>query len=172
MPAACCKVRHATRATRERREGMQIRLDDVTDPRVMALLEEHLNDMRAISPPESTHALDGAALRAPDVSFWTLWDGEEAAGCVALKRLEAGHGEIKSMRTAARYRRRGIARQLLAHVLEEAHLRGLTRLSLETGSQPFFAPAHHLYHAFGFEECGPFGHYREDPYSRFMTKAL
>ena len=151
---------------------MQIRLDDVTDPRVMALLEEHLSDMRAISPPESKHALDGAALRAPDVSFWTLWDGEEAAGCVALKRLEAGHGEIKSMRTAAGYRRRGIARQLLAHLLEEAHLRGLTRLSLETGSQPFFAPAHRLYHAFGFEECGPFGHYREDPHSRFMTKAL
>ena len=81
---------------------MQIRLDDVTDPRVMALLEEHLSDMRAISPPESKHALDGAALRAPDVSFWTLWDGEEAVGCVALKRLEAGHGEIKSMRTATR----------------------------------------------------------------------
>ncbi|WP_394793818.1 GNAT family N-acetyltransferase [Armatimonas sp.] len=149
---------------------MTIRTDDLTGPEIHQLLQEHLTEMRAISPPESTHALDLEGLRKPEITFWTLWEGEALAGCVALKELAAHHGEIKSMRTASAFRRRGVAAKLLQHVLDEAQQRGYERLSLETGSQPFFAPAHQLYARFGFAPCGPFGSYKEDPNSIFMTR--
>lgn len=149
---------------------MTIRTDDLTGPEIQQLLLEHLFEMRAISPPESVHALDLEGLRKPEITFWTLWEGDALMGCVALKELAAHHGEIKSMRTASAFRRRGVAAKLLQHVLDEAQQRGYERLSLETGSQPFFAPAHQLYTRFGFQPCGPFGSYKEDPNSIFMTR--
>jgi putative acetyltransferase len=149
-----------------------IRIDDLRGPEIAQLLQEHLTDMRAVSPPESVHALDLEGLRQPEITFWTLWDGEALAGCVALKELTPQHAELKSMRTASAFRRRGVATQLLQHVLNEAQRRGYQRLSLETGSQPFFMPAHQLYTRFGFMPCGPFGSYHEDPNSIFMTREL
>lgn len=151
---------------------MEIRRDAVTDPRVIALLEEHLRDMRADSPPESTHALDCSALQAADVSFWTLWIQDQVAGCIALKTLSPEHGEIKSMRVSAAFRRQGLARALLTHLIAEARRRGLRQLSLETGTPPSFQPSHRLYEACGFSDCAPFADYREDPYSRYMTLLL
>lgn len=151
---------------------MTIRLDDLHGPEIRALLEEHLRNMRAISPPESVHALDLDALRHPSVTFWTAWSGPDLMGCGALKELDPRHGEIKSMRTANAYRRQGVARAMLAHILAEAQARRYLRLSLETGSQPEFLPARQLYEAFGFTCCPPFGSYVEDPNSVFMTRAL
>jgi len=142
------------------------------DPDVMALLGEHLQGMADHSPPESIHALDVAGLKAPDITFWTMRDGDEVAGCIALKQLDNRHGEIKSMRTSNSYLRRGVGAALLAHLVAEARRRNYERLSLETGSGPGFEAAHALYRRFGFEECGPFADYREDPFSRFMTMAL
>ncbi|MCC6650280.1 MAG: GNAT family N-acetyltransferase [Candidatus Eisenbacteria bacterium] len=151
---------------------MHIRLDDLRGPEIRALLEEHLADMRRISPPESVHALDLDALRRPEISFWTVWAGGELLGCGALKQLDSRHGEIKSMRTAAAHRGKGVARAVLAHAVDEAVRRGYGRLSLETGSQPDFEPARRLYSSFGFTFCGPFADYAEDPNSVFMTRAL
>ena len=151
---------------------MQIRPDDLRDPRLHALLGEHLRDMADHSPPESIHALDLDALRKPDISFWSAWNGEDLLACGALKALDAHHGEIKSMRTSQRHRRQGAGAAMLAHIIDEARERGYRRLSLETGSMAAFAPAHALYARFGFEDCDPFGGYREDPYSRFMTLEL
>jgi putative acetyltransferase len=147
-------------------------MDDLRGPEIAQLLQEHLTDMRAISPPESVHALDLDGLRQPEITFWTLWEQDQLAGCIALKELTPQHGELKSMRTASASRRRGVAAKLLQHVLDEAQQRGYQRLSLETGSQPFFAPAHQLYARFGFALCGPFGSYQEDPNSIFMTREL
>lgn len=93
-------------------------------------------------------------------------------GCGALKELDATHGEVKSMRTPNAVRRRGAGRALLAHVIHEARSRGYERLSLETGSMASFVPAHTLYESVGFERCGPFGDYAEDPNSTFMTLRL
>ena len=152
--------------------ALQIRPDDLSGPQIRAMLEEHLQHMRSIGPPESVHALELDELRAPDISFWCAWRGEQLAGCGALKRLDAGHAEIKSMRTAAAARRSGVAAAMLAHLIEQAKARGLRRLSLETGSQPEFAPARALYRRFGFAPCGPFGGYAEDPCSTFMTRTL
>ena len=151
---------------------MQIRLDDLHGPEIAALLEAHMALMRSISPPESVHALDLARLRAPEISFWTLWDGAELLGCGALKQLDARHGEIKSMHTAARHRRRGVAARLLTHIIAEAKSRGYWRLSLETGAQAAFAHARDMYASRGFVACGPFGDYKLDPNSAFMTREL
>ena len=148
---------------------MRIELDDLTRPEVHALLQEHLANMYELSPPESVHALDLSKLRAPDITFWTVWEGSTLIGCGALKEMSATEGEIKSMRTPNALRRRGAGRAVLAHIIEEARARGYRRLSLETGSQDGFDPARNLYRSFGFVECGPFGDYRPDPNSAFMT---
>lgn len=151
---------------------MNIKIDNLQGPEIQALLQEHLDSMKLYSPPESIHALDLEALRKPEITFWTVWDNVELLGCGALKELDPQHGEIKSMRTAARRRRQGVATALLTHILEEARQRGYKRLSLETGSNDAFAPARSLYAAFGFTYCEPFADYHLDPYSVFMTIQL
>ncbi|MDT3295024.1 GNAT family N-acetyltransferase [Shewanella sp. SP2S2-6] len=151
---------------------MKIILDDLKGPEIAALLTEHLDDMRATSPPESVHALDLDRLRQPNIRFWTLWDGNNLAGCGALKWLDAEHAEIKSMRTATPYKQQGIASKILQHLINDAKSTGIKRLSLETGSMDFFNPARMLYSKFGFEICGPFDCYQLDPNSVFMTKKI
>ena len=151
---------------------MKIKIDDLSGKEIAMFLEQHLNDMRAASPPESKHTLDLDGLRKPDITFWTVWDDQILAGCGAIKQLDNQHAEVKSMRIAWAYQRRGIASQLLRHIIAEAIERGFRRLSLETGSMPFFEPARRLYAKFGFEYCEPFADYKEDPNSVFMTKVL
>lgn len=151
---------------------MRIAKDDLSDPRVALLLQEHLAGMARHSPAESIHALDQQALQADTITFWTAWDNEDLLGCGALQELEAAHGEIKSMRTAAAHLRRGVASALLQHIIDEARARTYTRLSLETGSGEAFVPAARLYRKFGFKYCGPFGSYGPDPFSRFMSLEL
>jgi len=151
---------------------MPIVADDLSGSEIRALLEEHLRSMRALSPPESVHALDLDKLRRPDISFWTVWHDAVLVGCGALKELDRTHGEIKSMRTPAALRRRGAGRAILAHIVDVARRRSYERLSLETGATEAFAPAHRLYESFGFRRCGPFGDYAPDPNSVFMTLRL
>jgi len=151
---------------------MEIRVDDLAGAEIHALLDEHLRNMYELSPPESVHALDLTSLRKPDVTFWTLWSDGELLGCGALKELDRSHGEIKSMRTAMDHRRKGVARAMLEHIIGEAQRRRYARLSLETGSQPAFEPARRLYESFGFTYCPPFGDYRDDPNSVFLTRVL
>lgn len=151
---------------------MDLRRDDLTRPEVHALLAAHVADMHRISPPGSVHVLDLDGLRKPEITFWSAWIDGRLAGCGALKELDPTHGELKSMRTAEAFRGRGVGRAILDHLLAEAKARGYARVSLETGSQPFFAPAWALYEAAGFRDCPPFDPYVEDSNSRFMTKAL
>lgn len=151
---------------------MRIVVDDLSGPEIAGFLEEHLRQMREISPPESKHALDLDGLRRPGVTFWSVHDGDELVGCGALKRLDADHAELKSMRTAVARKRGGVASLLLGHILAEARRTGFSRVSLETGSAEFFLPARRLYAKFGFTECGPFADYRPDPLSTFMTRTL
>ena len=151
---------------------MDIRLDDLSGVQVHALLEEHLRSMAQLSPPESVHALDLNELSKPEITFWTAWSADVLLGCGALKELNSRHGEIKSMRTAYAHRRKGVARAMLTHIIEEARKRSYNRLSLETGSMQAFEPAQELYARFGFTYCRPFADYIEDPNSVFMTRAL
>ncbi|MDI9335441.1 MAG: GNAT family N-acetyltransferase [Gammaproteobacteria bacterium] len=151
---------------------MHIQIDDPARPDVFALLEEHLRNMHELSPPESVHALDVSKLKVPEITFWTVREGEQLLGCGALKELSPDHGEIKSMRTPANLRRLGAGRAVLQYMLSEAKKRGYKRLSLETGTAEAFAPAHKLYESVGFTRCGPFGDYRLDEWSVFMTLDL
>lgn len=129
---------------------MDILRDDLRSPEIAALLQEHLDHMHTLSPPESVHALDLDKLRAADITFWSARRGGALLGCGALKELAPGHGEVKSMRTVAGYLRTGVAARMLTHILDEARRRGYRRLSLETGSMDAFAPARTLYERFGF----------------------
>jgi putative acetyltransferase len=152
--------------------SLRIKTDDLTHPKVAELLQEHLDDMYATSPAESVHALDLEKLRKPEISFWTLWQQQDLLGCGALKTLSIKHAEIKSMRTARQHLRKGVAAKMLEHIILQAKARDYERLSLETGSQPFFQPAIALYKRYGFEFCEPFADYKADPNSQFMTLAL
>lgn len=146
--------------------------DDLTGPEIAALLREHLAGMHATSPPESVHALDIEALRGPDITFWSAWEGAELAGCGALKEIDPEHGEIKSMRTATAHLRKGVAARLLERIVKTARDRGYRRVSLETGSGEAFEPAHRLYERYGFVPTLPFASYTDDPFSRFFTLIL
>jgi len=154
------------------KNGLTIRVDDLAGPEIAAFLEEHIIDMRSVSPPESKHALDLDGLRKPEITFWTAWRNGRLAGCCALKQLDEAHGEVKSMRVAKDLRGKGIGSALVDHVIAEARARGYAFLSLETGAMPFFIPAHRVYLRHGFKICGPFGEYKPDPNSLFMTLQL
>jgi putative acetyltransferase len=151
---------------------MEIRVDDLAGAEIRALLAEHLQNMHELSPPESVHALDVAALLKPEITFWSVWSNGDLLGCGALKELSPVHGEVKSMRTAPAHRRKGVARTMLEHIIAEARRRSYRRLSLETGSMDAFGPARRLYESYGFEYCGPFEGYIEDSNSVFLTRTL
>lgn len=151
---------------------MDIRVANLESPEVLALLREHLASLAPTAPAESRHALDLSGLRNSDVALWGIWDGSVLAGFGALKQLTESHAEIKSMRTATSHLRQGIASRMLKHLIQEAITRGFSELSLETGSMAFFEPARNLYTSFGFVPCPPFGSYRTDPNSVFMTLLL
>jgi putative acetyltransferase len=152
--------------------GYRIVEDDLSGAEIAALLRLHLDEMRQWSPPESVHAMPIERLRAPDVTFFSAWDGVHLAGCGALRHLDPTHGELKAMRAAPAWRGRGVGKAMLHHLVAEARARGYVRVSLETGRpQPFLA-ARRLYEAHGFAECPPFGDYTPDPFSLCMTRAL
>lgn len=151
---------------------MIIKADDLTGSAIIELIREHLQGMTEHSPPESIHALNLEGLKKPEITFWSIWEDGELMGCGALKELAGGHGEVKSMRTSKSHLRKGVARRLLEHIVEEAERRGYKRISLETGSMDAFEPARRLYASFGFQYCEPFSDYIHDPNSVFMTKEL
>jgi putative acetyltransferase len=153
-------------------EDMKIIAGGLDDPSVRALLEHHVRTARSETAVGSAHALDLNGLKSADVRFWSAWDGDTLLGVGALKQLSPSHGEIKSMHTVQANRRAGVGTTILRHIIEAARTMGMTRLSLETGSWPYFNPARALYRSHGFSECAPFGNYLADPNSVFMTLDL
>lgn len=151
---------------------MRIELDDLSRRPVIDLLEEHMRNMYELSPPDKVFAFDASKLKAPDISFWTAWNGGLLVGCAALKELSSTEGEIKSMRTPSAMRRTGAGRALLNHIIDVARSRGYRVLYLETGRHPGFLPAQTLYRGAGFKLCGPFGSYRDNGNSVFMSLSL
>jgi putative acetyltransferase len=151
---------------------MRIEIDDVSRPQVLALLDEHLRNMYGLSPPDQVFAFDASKLRGPGINFWTAWKDGTLLGCAALQELSPTQGEVKSMRTPASLRRRGAGRALLSHILQVSRERRYQELFLETGRHPAFAPAQTLYRSVGFRECGPFGSYKENGNSVFMSLYL
>ena len=148
------------------------RVDDLGGEPTRALIAHHLTAMQSHSPAKCAHALDLDGLRADDMTLWSAWMDDEIAGCGALKQLDAERGEIKSMRVADRFLGRGVGRAMLVHLLNEARLRGMRSIWLETGSSEPFAPALRLYESAGFTRCGAFGGYVDNAFSVFMMRAL
>lgn len=153
-------------------DGAVIRPADLSDPRVAALVAEHLAEMEPTAPACSRHALSLEQFREPAVRLWVAEAGPHLVGSVALKDLGDGHLELKTMRTSPSVRGTGLGRRLLLHALDEARAVGATRVSLETGSGAVFEPARTLYRAHGFVDCEPFADYRPDPLSTFLGLAL
>ena len=151
---------------------MHIETDNLSRPQVHALLQEHLDNMYELSPPDQVFALDLAKLRVPEITFWTIWDDTLLVGCGALRELSSTHGEIKSMRTPSAARRRGAGRALLQHIIFTSRSRGYKMLSLETGSHSAFGAAQSLYRSHGFSLSGPFGDYLPNEHSVFMQLQL
>ena len=151
---------------------MKIIVDDLQGKEIADFLDEHIKEMKTLSPPESKHALDLEGLRKPEITFWTVWEGQKLVGCGGLMELDKTQGEIKSVRTSSASRKAGVASRLIQHMFNEAEKRGYSRLSLETGSMEYFAAARKFYEKFGFEYCEPFSDYVLDPHSVFMTKNL
>lgn len=139
---------------------------------VQYLVELHYAELRAISPPGACHVLPAFALRQPDVTVWSARENGELRGVGALKELTPDHGEVKSLRTAVEALGRGVGRAMLRHIMSEAKSRGYRRISLETGNTEPFAPALKLYASEGFRPWGPFAHYKDTPFSSFLTRDL
>ena len=151
---------------------MDIKIDDLTNENVRSLIETHRSEMSSNKNAVLSHALDLKDLQSEDVTFFSVWEGETLTGCGAIKELDKSHGEIKSMHTARRFRRRGVSAALLYHIIKVAGARGYERLSLETHPGDEYKPARKLYERFGFEYCDPFGDYDPHEYSVFMTKVI
>lgn len=149
-----------------------IRLDDLSGEQIITLLEEHLADMQATSPPESKHALSLSDLKGASIKFWTIWDNDNLAGCAAYKAIDSTHAEIKSMRTTSSYKNQGVASKLLNHLIKDAKVNGYKILYLETGSMEYFKAARCLYKKHGFTYCDPFSDYIDDQNSQFMRLNL
>ena len=151
---------------------MRIEIGNLDDPRIIALLRTHLERAHAVTPRESCHAFDVSGLKKPEVTFWAGWDNDDLAAVGALHRMDAQHAEVKSMHTPQALRGRGYGSGMLKHIIATARERGFQRLSLETGAMEYFRPARDLYARHGFEVCGPFGPYKVDPNSVYMTLNL
>jgi putative acetyltransferase len=147
---------------------MRIRQDDLSGEPTRGLLRLHLSGMHASSPPGQVFALDLSGLLTPEVTVWSVWEGEAICGIGALKQLEPAQGEVKSMRTHPDHLRKGVAAALLEHIIEAARARGLATLSLETGSGPAFEPALALYRRRGFVDGEAFGDYVRSEFNQFL----
>ena len=141
-------------------------------PDLSLLMTRHTADMHADTPPESIHMMDAGQLAIDSVAFFVMRLEGVPVAMGAFKRFEADHAEIKSMHVLSENRGQGLSRVMLDHLVTEAARAGITRLSLETGSQPMFEPARRLYARAGFAESPPFGDYVLDPNSVFMTRTL
>ncbi|BDC99673.1 GNAT family N-acetyltransferase [Persicobacter psychrovividus] len=147
---------------------MQIKIDDLQGDAIKALLKEHHTDMYATSPKESVHTLGIDHLKSADITFFTAWEADQLLGCLAIKAHSEDQVELKSMRTSKVVRNKGVASQLLHHVLRFAKEKGFRHVHLETGTQDYFSAARQLYKKFQFTDCPPFGDYQPDPNSHFM----
>ena len=151
---------------------IDIRPGDFGDDRIVSLLRHHFAKCHEVTPPGSAHVFDIARLNDPAIDFFAAWEGTSLLGVGAVKYCGGEHGEVKSMHTVAAARRRGVGGAILRRIIRAARARGISRLSLETGSFGYFAPAVALYKSHGFVECPPFGDYRPDANSLFLTLDL
>ena len=139
------------------------------NPKVNELLINHFIELSSVSPVDRGHVLDILGLKNLRIKFWSLWENDELIGCGALKFLDKEHGELKSIRVADRFRRKGNGIKVINHLIDEAKKLNIKKISLETGTCNFFGPARNLFHKSGFKPCEPFDQYKKDPDACYMS---
>ena len=139
---------------------------------VNELLTKHFIELRAASPEGSAHVLDIPGLQVSSIKFWSFWENEKLFGCGALKFLDTGHGEFKSIRVHDNFRKKGNGIKIINHLIDEAKKLNIKRISIETGAGEFFEPARKLFKNCNFTTCEPFAHYKEDKNSIYLTKLI
>ena len=139
---------------------------------VNELLTKHFIELRIASPEGSAHVLDIPGLKVSSIKFWSLWEDENLMGCGALKFLSKDHGEFKSIRVHDDFRNKGNGIKVIDHLISEAKILNVKRISIETGASDFFIPARKLFKKCNFEPCKPFAHYKEDINSIYLTKLI
>jgi len=142
------------------------------NPQVNELLVKHFVELKKVSPEGSTHVLDINGLKDSTIKFWSLWENNQLIGCGALKILEKGHGEFKSIRVEDSFRKKGIGEKIVSHLIDKAKILKIKKISIETGAGDFFKPARNLFSKFGFKPCSPFAHYKKDPNSCYLNLIL
>jgi putative acetyltransferase len=152
--------------------AIEIEIDNLSNPRVVSFLEEHLQHMIEVTPSGCVHALDIESLKKPEITLWVVWEGGEVLCCGAVKKLDRANVELKSMRTKPTHLGQGVASHLLNHIIREVGKLKFEKIYLETGSYEAFLPARRLYEKFGFEYCGPFADYSENSNSVYMVKKI
>src|SRR5215470_8606496 len=143
------------------------------DPRqadVLRMFAESDAYLQALYPPESNHLVDVDALAASDAVFLVARRNGELLGSIAFQIIGPGHAEMKRMFVRTEARGIGLGRRLLRALEDVARHRGITRISLETGIKE--SEAIGLYRSSGYQDCPPFGDYKYDPLSLFMTKSV
>ncbi len=149
---------------------MQIAFESPDQPAVIALIADLDAYQLSLYPPESVYALDLPSLMQPHVRFAVARDAAGAiVGCGAVV-LTPEYGEIKRMYVQPAARGQGLARGVLALLEQAALAHGCPQMVLESG--PFQPEALGLYERHGFQRCGPYGDYPDDPLSVFMQKPL
>ena len=139
------------------------------NPEVNELLINHFIELSSVSPVNRGHVLDIPSLKNPSIKFWSLWENDELIGFGALKFLDKEHGELKSIRVADRFRRKGNGIKVINHLIDEAKKLNIKKISLETGTGNFFGPARKLFHKCGFKPCEPFAQYKKDLDAYYMS---
>ena len=146
--------------------------NNFNDKKVNELLKKHFIELRAASPEGSAHVLDIPGLKIDSIKFWSLWEDQKLLGCGALKFLDKGHGEFKSIRVHDKFRNMGNGLKIIEHLIDEAKKLSITRISIETGAGEFFKPARKLFEKCNFKPCEPFAHYKQDLNSIYLTKLI
>ena len=139
------------------------------NPKVNELLINHFIELSSVSPADRGHVLDISGLKNLRIKFWSLWENDELIGCGALKFLDKEHGELKSIRVADKFRRKGNGIKVINHLINKAKKLNIKKISLETGAGNFFIPARKLFGKCGFRICKPFAHYKKDPDACYMN---
>jgi len=149
-----------------------ITIEESLSEELAHLLQTHWEFCTTTTPIEHVYALDATKLFTPDITVFGARILGDLVGVGAIRKLDAGHAELKSMHTLANSRGKGIGKAMVAHIENFAKDQGIKRISLETGSSEPFKPARELYKSLGYEECEAFGGYILSEHNTCMTKTI
>ena len=90
----------------------------------------------------------------PEGCLLLAYAGNQAVGCVGLRKISKGICEMKRMYVRKKYRSKGIGRKLANKIIKEARRIGYERMRLDTIST--MVEAIHLYKSMGFKEIEPY----------------